>query len=336
MISGNVYRLREYLNNNRNAFDLFIGSISFEKRCMGAGLKIKEASQNIRNIYFIDYMYLPLITAVRNADKIKSIRKKRIELQEENKKILNDLFSENAEFHSVKIEDPLSDIIRAVEKFFNEVQNQINEAKKICIDISTFTKPFFFLLIKMIVQNFNRKHFFVVNTIPSQYTPSSLSFNIWGAEIMPVFNGIWNPQNRNVLITVLGFEGHKLSSILEKWTFSEVIPIVSFPAFYPGLQDRAISANAEVLKRVNALQNLKYSPSLDPFESYGIIKSIFDYYYENYNVAIAPLGPKPMVLASLLLSIEHDLRVVYSFPQEYNPSYSQEIGASFLYEVELE
>lgn len=336
MMSGNVHTLEKYLNNKRDAFDLFIGSISFEKRCIGAGVKIKEASQNIKHIYFLDYAYLLPITAVRNVDMIKKIRKKRIEQQEENKKILATLFSENAEFPSTKIKDPLSDITRAVEKFFNDKQNQINEAKRICIDISTFTKPFFFLLIKMIVQNFNRKHLFVVNTIPSKYTPSSLSFNIWGAEIIPAYNGIWNPQNRNVLIAVLGFEGHKLSAILEKWTFSEVIPIIGFPAFYPGLQDRALSANGEVLKRGNALDNLKYSPSLDPFESYRIMKSIFESYYESYNVAIAPLGPKPMALASVLLSIEYDLRIVYAFPQEYSPTYSQEIGESFLYEVELE
>lgn len=335
MMSGNVYTLDRYLDNKRDAFDLFIGSVSFEKRCIGAGVRIKEAAQNIKHIYLLDYVYSLPITAVRNVDVIKTIRKERIELQKKNKKVLAELFSKNAEFPYIKIEDPLPDIVVAIEKFFNGRRNQIDEAERICIDISTFTKPFFFLLIKMIVQNFNRKHFFVVNTIPAKYTPSSLSFNIWGAEIMPAYNGIWNSQNRNILITVLGFEGHKLSSILEKWTFSEVIPIIGFPAFYPGLQDRTLSANTEVIKRINAFQNLKYSPSLDPFETYKIMKDICDYYYGSYNVAIAPLGPKPMALASVLLSIEYDLRIVYAFPQEYNPSYSQEIGESFLYEVEL-
>ena len=336
MMSGNVYKLEEYLNNEQDVFDLFIGSISFEKRCTGAGAKIKEASQNIKHIYFLDYEYLPPITALRNENLIKSIRKERVELQEVNKKILIDLFSKNIISHPMKIEDPISDIMRAVEKFSNDKQNQINEAERICIDISTFTKPFFFLLIKMIVQNFNKKHLFVVYTTPSKYTPSPLSFNIWGTEIMPAYNGIWSPPKRNVLIAVLGFEEHKLSGILEKWSFSEVNPIIGFPAFYPGLQDRALSANAELLKRVDALQNLKYSPSLDPFESYRIMQSIFNCYKGNYNVAVAPLGPKPIALSSSLLSIEHNLRVVYTFPQEYNPSYSEEIGESFLYEVKLE
>lgn len=335
MTSGNVYKLEEYLNNKQDVFDLFIGSIGFEKRCIGAGEKIKRASQNIKYIYFLDYKYLLPIVAVRNEDEIKKVRKKRIELQEENKKILIGLFSKSAISPPIKIEDPILDIMRAVENFFNNNQNQISNAERICIDISTFTKPFFFLFLKIIIQNFNKKHFFVVNTIPSKYTPSPLSFNTWGTEIMPAYNGIWSPQKRNVLIAVLGFEGHKLSGILEKWEFSELNPIIGFPAFYPGLQDRTLTENAEVLKRANAFQNLKYSPSLDPFESYRVMKSIFDCYNGNYNVAIAPLGPKPIALSSSLISIEHNLRVVYTFPQEYNPSYSEEIGESFLYEVEL-
>src|SRR4030042_757691 len=293
MICGNIYNIDEYLSTKENAFDLYIGSISFERRCIGAGLKIRKASQSVNNIYFIDYAYLPPITAVRNVEDIKKIREERIKLQMANKEILANLFSKNVEFVSVDIKDPLLDIVRATEQFFNDRLSQINVAERICIDISTFTKPFFFILLKMIVKNFSKRHFFIINTIPSEYTPSSLSFNIWGTEIMPAYNGIWNPHLRNALIAVLGFEGHKLSGIIDKWQFSEVIPIIGFPSFFPGLQDRALLANAEVLRRVNVLQDINLLPSLNPFECYRIMNEIF-VNLKGYNTAVAPLGPKPM------------------------------------------
>ncbi|GAH22429.1 unnamed protein product, partial [marine sediment metagenome] len=54
MINGNIFRLDEYLRNNPGAFDLYIGSISFEERCLGAAKMFRKTSQNIKRIYFID------------------------------------------------------------------------------------------------------------------------------------------------------------------------------------------------------------------------------------------------------------------------------------------
>lgn len=335
MIQRNLYKLEEYLQRNQDAFDMFIGSVSFEKRCTGAYLKIKESLQDLENVYFLDYIYQPKITTARNLKLIEDTRQERIKLQKANKKVLIDLCGAGAISPVIMIEDPLTDITRAVENFANDKQNLLRQAQRICIDISTFTKPFFFLILKMIAQNFNKKHFFIVNTIPSTYSPSLLSFNIWGVEIMPAYNGIWDPQNRSVLIAILGFEGHKLLAILESGKFDEIIPLVGFPAYHPGLQDRALTANAQVLKRAGGILDPKYGPAFDPFETYKVLAGLFEDYSEGHNIAIAPLGPKPMCLAAAKLAIQHDLRILYAFPQEYSPSYSQEIGESFLYKVEM-
>lgn len=335
MISGNIYNLDDYLRNNLGIFDLFIGSISFEKRCLGAANIIGNTSQRVKRLYFIDYLYLLNILSKRQAAMIRKDREKRVEQQADNKVILVKMYPD-AEFPSVRINSPLTDISEFVESFFTKERSHINGAEMICIDISTFTKPFFFLILKMVVEIFKKKRFFIVNTIPSQYTPAPLSFNVWGAEIMPAYNGIWNPQNRDALIAVLGFEGNKLASILDKWAFAEISPIIGFPAFYPGLQDRALSANISALKNRNALSNIQYAPALNPFESYKVMKKILNNYHSGYNVALAPLGPKPMALASALLAIENQMRVVYTFPQDYSAAYSHEIGESYLYEVNLE
>ena len=90
------------------------------------------------------------------------------------------------------------------------------------------------------------------------------------------------------------------------------------------------------LKKFGALSHIRHAPALDPFESYSVMKKILYTYHSDYNVALAPLGPKPMALASALLAIENQLRVVYTFPQEYSAAYSHEIGESYLYEVNLE
>jgi len=334
MIGGKTHRLQEYLRNSSSAFDVFIGSISFEKRCLGAAELMKNSSRNLKRLYFIDYLYLIKILSGRQAEMIKRDRKRRIEQQAANKAVLKQMYP-NAQFPSVRISAPLRDILNYVESFFATEQIHMNRAERICIDMSTFTKPFFFLIMKMVVEIFKKKRFFVINTIPSQYTPAPLSFNVWGAEIMPAYNGIWNPQNRNALIAVLGFEGNKLASILSKWSFTEISPIIGFPAFYPGLQDRTLSANIPALRNLDVLADMKYAPALDPFESYSVMKAIMDAYAGGYNIALAPLGPKPMALASALLAIENRLRVVYTFPQDYSAAYSQEIGESYLYEVNL-
>jgi hypothetical protein len=334
MIGGNTHRLEGYLSDGSSAFDVFIGSISFEKRCLGAAALMRRSSQSPKRLYFIDYLYLTKILSGRQAEVIRRDRKRRIELQAANKAALKAMYP-NARFPSVRIRAPLTDISNYVESFFKTEQTHMNRAEAICIDVSTFTKPFLFLMLKMVVEVFKKRRLFIINTIPSQYTPAPLSFNVWGAEIMPAYNGIWNPQNRNALIAVLGFEGNKLASILGKWSFTEISPVIGFPAFHPGLQDRALSANIPILKSLDALPNMKYAPASDPFESYSVMKAILDTYAGGYNVAVAPLGPKPMALASALLAIENQLRVVYTFPQDYSAAYSQEIGESYLYELNL-
>lgn len=334
MMSGNVVDFDEFLRTGQDPFDVFIGSISFEKRCLGAALKLRQFSKNPKYLHFIDYSYLLPIKTERNAGVINENREKRIELQKRNREDLLRSFPKCATFPS-KIEDPISHTIRLVESFCADKQVQIDTAQNICLDISTLTKPLIFLFLKAIVKNFNKKNFYVVNTIPSKYTPSLLSFNIWGSEIMPTFNGEWVPSNRNALVAILGFEGHKLSSILEKWTFTEIMPLVGFPAFYPGLQDRTLLANANILKLRQPRPTISFAPASDPFETYRTITTVLDRYSKNYNIALAPLGPKPMALAAALLAIERNLRVVYTFPQEYSYSYSSELGKTLLYEIKL-
>jgi hypothetical protein len=335
MLSGHLYNLEDYFQKGHEVFDLFIGSVSFEKRCIGAISIMKKFAQQCPHVYVFDYKYLLPISSFRNETQILENRKVRLEQQEQNKYILASILEQNAQFINVEITNPFSDIHDFIGEFMHKEFKIIKDAERICIDISTLTKPFFFLIIKMILQNFNKKHIFVINTIPSKYSSSSLSFNIWGTEIMSSYNGIWKPQNRNALIAMLGFEGHKLRSILTKWDFPEVIPIIGFPAFHPGLQDRTLLANVDELKRTNAISKIKYAPALDPFQTYMMIEDILNKYSGNYNVAIAPLGPKPMALAAALLSIKYNLRIVYSFPQEYSPSYSTQIGESYLHEIEM-
>lgn len=113
------------------------------------------------------------------------------------------------------------------------------------------------------------------------------------------------------------------------------MPLIGFPAFYPGLQDRTLLANANILKLRQPPPTTSFAPATDPFETYRTITTVLDRYYRNYNIALAPLGPKPMALGVALLAIQRNLRVVYTFPQEYSYSYSSEIGDSLLYEIKL-
>jgi hypothetical protein len=335
MISGKAYRLNEYITENRNYFDIYIGSVSFEKRCMGVATFIKKYPKIINKVHFLNYFYLPPFTSLRRGQDIKDNRLKRIKLQRANRLKILTLLNGRAVFASKLIRDPLIDIARSIIEFFNDVPIRPGGTERICLDITTFTKPFIFLIIKLLLEKYKIQKLYIINTLPSKYTPSSLSFNILGTELMPAFNGIWDSRKRQVLIAIMGFEGNKLANIIGKYGFSDVIPIVGFPAFYPGLQDRALMANAEILKRFAALQNMKYAPSLDPILSYEVLSQIYKCYNDGYNVAIAPLGPKPIVLASAFFAVEHNLRVVYTFPQEYSCEYSQDIGESFLYEVNL-
>ena len=331
---GNIYNLDEYLEGSGNLFDLFIGSVSFEDRCLDAAVKIKESSKIIKYIYFLDYFYLPNIPANENEDDIKKNRETRILQQNKNKTTLLSLFPDPAKFPQILIDNPLLDITKAIEKFFRDKADKIDESERICIDISTFTKPIIFLIMKTLIQKFRKKYFFVINTIPSSYPSSPLSFKIWRSEIMPTFNGTWKSQFKNVLIAIIGFEREKLSNIIDTWNFSKVIPIIGFPAYSPHLQLRSLEENASIIKSVKARGNIKYASSFDPFDSYKTMEEIIKN-HNNCNIAIAPMGPKPMAFASSLLALKNDLRVLYSFPQEYNPDYSKKAGDSYLYEISL-
>lgn len=96
--------------------------------------------------------------------------------------------------------------------------------------------------------------------------------------------------------------------------------------FYPKFKDISLSNNekvlsgsdfAEKLEKGNNLTRFVYVEAVNPFDVYNTLVYLKQK-YQNNCIDVVPLGTKPMALGACLFAIDnHDVRVVYPFPEQY-------------------
>lgn len=94
------------------------------------------------------------------------------------------------------------------------------------------------------------------------------------------------------------------------------------------------------LQESGAIENLFYSPAIDPFETKKLIEKIVEDikgHDHDYNVIIAPLGTKMQAFGALLHSItDKTIKVIYPFPSKYKSDSSENYGQTWIFAVKIE
>ena len=291
---------------------LYIGSLGFEERSLAVAQLLTEKKINAKLIF---------ITAYSGDDKSKR-HEDRKSKYEKNRKLLLKLQKKPKIIpYSIVFPDSI----------ITEVQKKLKKSDTVIFDFSTMPKIVFFPLFKMI-RNASKSSIICVYTSPLEYTSDPLSYETAEPRIISGFAGKSLKYDAlDVWIPILGFESNIAREIMAWGNFATVFPVIAFPGYRAHYVDRVFVSNSEILS-LSQIQKIYYSSSNNPFATKQLITNIARNQKSN-NIVLSPMGPKPHSLGVCLAALEHDLRVVYSQPWDYNPDYSSGCGTIYAYLV---
>ena len=317
-------------NIKKDSFDcdFFICCSSFEERCHRSSNILKINKIKIENSIIFNY----------------------IEKDSENKRDKNfKILQSNLEKISNKIhifdKCSVSDPSKGIKEFKNFLlENSIDLAgKKIIVDISVFTKPYFFILLKLLTEEFFIDDFYVIYTEPGVYgkrneTEYLLTEGLFNISHIPGFHGM-SVNTDDALVVLLGFEGNRTLDIYYNVNPDMTYAINGFPAFQPGWQKKSLELNRRFLSESKANTHLFNAPANDPFETKKVLENIVKEIEEtrpDLDIVIAPLGTKLQALGVLLFALSNKkVRVIYPFPTLYSSNYSENFGNSWIFKINL-
>ena len=192
--------------------------------------------------------------------------------------------------------------------------------KKVGIDITLFTKPYFFWLIKYLHRT-GLARVSVFYTEPESYRYSQGSPETYHSTAGPLtvseiqgFPGGARVGESTHLTIFLGFDGELSAAVNEDVAPEELVVVNGFPSYVPKFKDISLVNNSDT---VDAATERRSSAADNPFDTYNELELIRKSAGEK-PMTIAPLGTKPMALGACLFAISHeDVRIVLPLPNEY-------------------
>lgn len=162
---------------------------------------------------------------------------------------------------------------------------------------------------------------------PEQYTRSEsprvgalfdLSDRILGISPLPGFASLRTlDEEQAILIPLLGFEGARLSFIVDQLEpkNENIFPVVGAPGFRKEYPFHTFSGNELPLLDTKAWVNAHFSRANCPFSTYYVIDAIAKL-RRGFFLRIAPIGTKPHCLGAILYALSHGdgCEIVYDHP----------------------
>lgn len=220
------------------------------------------------------------------------------------------------------------------------LKNNFSKTIKIGLDISCFTKPYFYFIIKLFKERFDLNKLSVFYTEPKSYLFPKGLFNAFHSSRGPLsileipgYSGQENRGTNRKLIILLGFDGDISKEINEDISPYDTVVVNGFPSYTPKYKDISLITNEKLVNNHNI--DVKYTRANNPFDIYNLLQSIKTT-EENIFMNIAPLGTKPMALGACLFALHNpDVRIVYPLPEYYEKKYSYMSWNSWFYELPL-
>jgi hypothetical protein len=219
----------------------------------------------------------------------------------------------------------------------------ISSTNTVALDISCFTKPYFFSILKYLKEKAEIGKMNIFYTEPISYVFSKGIYTHYHSTKgflhymeIPGYPGLSRGGTRKkILLILLGFDGELSAGLDEDISPNETIAINGFPAYSPIFKDISLMNNEQLLLNIPRHQNLKYVPANNPFEMFNFLEAFKNNYPESF-LNIAPLGPKPMALGACLYALsDASTRILYPFPQKYENKISDRCANSWSYSIPL-
>lgn len=245
-------------------------------------------------------------------------------------------FEEIYEGDTINIETDISDPTTCIPNLTKKTKIESNY--NIGLDISCFTKPYFYVLLKYLAY-INLDQLLVFYTQPRTYRFSDGSYCSFRSSSGPIsvrevpsFPGSDDRNDERMLIVLLGFDGDLSSEISEIVAPTKTVIVNGFPSFETKFKDISLINNE---KLVNNSSKLLYSKSTNPFEIYNTLKELVSM-NNDAAINIAPLGNKPMALGACLFAIHNpQVRIIYPYPEKYTNVTTDSCSISWVYKIPL-
>lgn len=236
---------------------------------------------------------------------------------------------------SCSIKDPSSCLDQLI-----PLKKEIIPGKNIAIDISCFTKPYFFYLIKFFKEQCKIGSIIVYYTEPKSYLFPHGIFSSYHSSTGPLtileipgFPGYEERGENRMLVILLGFDGDLSKEINEDISPSETMVVNGFPSYSPKFKDISLVLNEKLTS--NKSVAIKYSQANNPFEVFNLLEDIKNK-NKKWFINIAPLGTKPMALGACLFALNYpEVRVVYPLPETYEKVTTDKCWNSWRYIIPL-
>jgi hypothetical protein len=227
---------------------------------------------------------------------------------------------------------------------------QLTRDQMVIIDITTMIVPYISSLLWYIIKKTELARLCFFYTEPRYYYKGKLPKTFSGRASSEKFavgtDKIGNlegylgerkhPEDKMILVILLGFEGNRAFEIYQYSDPSYVIPINGLPAYRPEYKDYSLVFNTEIIGEKIAYGNIKYAPANDVFETKATLDQVYEQFSGYHDIEIAPIGTKPMALGCCLFALENnDCRIVYHYPRLYNPKTSVGFGKTWAFYAEI-
>lgn len=325
LIENLTYLPLEVYLREKYECDIFLLCTSFEERCIKSSNILASRNSKVNETVIFNY---------------KETDPKNIKDQHTEK--INEILKESSKSIRIFDTESVSNPSGGIKAFLKYLKiNKIDIfGKRILIDISVFTKGYFFLLFKIFKEIFSISQIDVIYTEPKQYTFKKntdeviLTKGLDRIETIPGFFGS-SIYEDDALIVLLGFEGNRSLEVYFNTNPSITYAINGFPSFQPAWHKISMEANLRFLQESQSYERLYFAPANDPFMTSLVISKIVKKirnHISHINITIAPLGPKTQALGALLYALKDKaIKVIYPFPSFYSPDYSYSSGPSWIY-----
>jgi hypothetical protein len=244
----------------------------------------------------------------------------------------------NIEYHQTFIRCSIKDPSDALRNF--QLNSRITSSSRVAVDITVFTKPFFFTLLHWLKVIHKVEDLTIFYTEPKDYVFDKGLYSAYHSsygpirvEEIPSFSGDDSLKEQSLLIIMLGFDGDLSSEINEDVAPKKTVVVNGFPSYSPNFKDISLISNE---KLVNTGGNtLLYSRATNPFDAYNLLEKLR---IENKDLFlnIAPIGTKPMALGVCLFAIHYpDVRVIYPTPEKFENITTKDAWNTWVYKINL-
>ena len=162
-------------------------------------------------------------------------------------------------------------------------------------------------------------HTYTFSRTPTEAEIFDLSEAIHGISPLPGFSVLKEPEDEGsiLLVTFLGFEGHRLAYVLEQVQppRKNIVPIVGVPGFMPVFPFHTYLGNRGILASGALHPQIKHIMANSAFDAFYTLEEIATD-YPDHALKIAPIGTKPHALGAVLfaLSTDRSVEIVYDHP----------------------